>query len=617
MAYPTVNVSTVNLDVGTDNPALARTDLLDLTQKFNLLRPLPADLAAPSGSSLLGHIPDGSGAGATTVADTLKKRFVIADDFISTEKTATANVTGWAALVAYVSGLPNGAHVQASRGTYLFNGPIAQKAKMLIVGEGRQSTVFSFSHAGDGIQSTWPINSSTAVWSGVRDMAFVSTNVASTGGGFVDVGGSYIDLYNVYSSGFKYGIVFDQTEISSIEKSELISGDGNVGIWLVNGADHTAGASPGFTNRIVINDNQLNASANSLWNIQNDGGGSHTITNNNFNGGLGGVRIAGAAGVILTGNECEGHTQYPIFLTDTTLSGTYRGPVQSPIVEVNTISDATAGSHVYLDAVVGGSVSHNAFGQSNAGNIVFPGGIANKTSGVNITGNSKIVIGAFRQAGPFVSGWGDIFYKNIITQAAQSYSVAGYAAGTQMVTPASMEAINIGTRLWCINADGTNGELVTVSSTTATTFTSTFATSKAAYFVFYSGISDDHKDGGTWVPALTGSGPTGGATMTVQSGTYSVIGSKCFINMQITWTALTGGAAGQPTINLPIKARAATTIPALISGPTAVGPTTIFFMTATGSTSAGALYVNASTGALNLPSIGVSGTIYLNGCYDI
>lgn len=67
MAYPTVNVNTTNLDVGTDNPALARTDILDLAQKFNLLRPLPADLASSSGSSLSGHQPSGSGAIPTTV----------------------------------------------------------------------------------------------------------------------------------------------------------------------------------------------------------------------------------------------------------------------------------------------------------------------------------------------------------------------------------------------------------------------------------------------------------------------------------------------------------------------------------------------------------------------
>lgn len=55
MTYPTVNVNLTNLDVGTDNPALARTDLLDLATKFNGLRPLPADLAASSGASLVGN----------------------------------------------------------------------------------------------------------------------------------------------------------------------------------------------------------------------------------------------------------------------------------------------------------------------------------------------------------------------------------------------------------------------------------------------------------------------------------------------------------------------------------------------------------------------------------
>lgn len=58
MTYPTVNVNLTNLDVGTDNPALARTDLLDLATKFNGLRPLPADLAASSGASLVGYDGD-------------------------------------------------------------------------------------------------------------------------------------------------------------------------------------------------------------------------------------------------------------------------------------------------------------------------------------------------------------------------------------------------------------------------------------------------------------------------------------------------------------------------------------------------------------------------------
>jgi hypothetical protein len=38
MPWPSSNANTTNLDAGTDNPQLARADLLDLTQKFNDLR---------------------------------------------------------------------------------------------------------------------------------------------------------------------------------------------------------------------------------------------------------------------------------------------------------------------------------------------------------------------------------------------------------------------------------------------------------------------------------------------------------------------------------------------------------------------------------------------------
>lgn len=59
MTYPTVDVNTDNLDAGTDDPSLARSDLLDLAQKFNALRPLPADLAASSGASMVGTMAVG------------------------------------------------------------------------------------------------------------------------------------------------------------------------------------------------------------------------------------------------------------------------------------------------------------------------------------------------------------------------------------------------------------------------------------------------------------------------------------------------------------------------------------------------------------------------------
>jgi len=57
---------------------------------------------------------------------------------------------------------------------------------------------------------------------------------------------------------------------------------------------------------------------------------------------------------------------------------------------------------------------------------------------------------------------------------------ASLTAGVVVVTPASMTNIVVGGALTAVNADGTSGEVVTVTATTATTFTATFASNKAA-----------------------------------------------------------------------------------------------------------------------------------------
>lgn len=49
-----------------------------------------------------------------------------------------------------------------------------------------------------------------------------------------------------------------------------------------------------------------------------------------------------------------------------------------------------------------------------------------------------------------------------------------------VVTPASMSGIVLGCTLTAVNADGTNGEEVTVTAVSTTTFTATFASNKAA-----------------------------------------------------------------------------------------------------------------------------------------
>jgi len=563
------------------------------------------------------YTPAGTGAVATAVQTKLRESVSVVDFGASTSATAAANVTAFQAALNYANSI-GGCTVLVPRGTYLLNASILIYKKTILQGEGRRSSILSFSNAGDGIQSTWPINSSTGVWIGVRDIAITNSNGVNIGGGFVDVGGSFVDLHSCHISGFKYEVIFDQTEIATIDNCILESNFASGGlIWLVNGSDHTIGANVGFTNRITITRNQFNCGVNVPWQIIDDGGGAHTIENNNLNAGLGGLRAAGVSGLVFTGNEIEGHTSQPVYLTNTTLAGAYVGPCLAPVVDANTATDAN-GSHIYVDDVAGGSICRNTFNQATSASITFTNYGSNRASGLLIEGNSKQVFGTFKQAAPFVAGFTAAFQRNVIRQTAATYVIAGISSGANTVTPASMEFIAIGNRLWVSNADGTNGEVVVVSAVTFTTFTATFASIKSDNFVVYGATPNDQYASGIWTPSIFGTGPVGGSTMSVQDGSYNVFGTKCYFNGRVVWSALTGGAAGQLAFNLPIAARLSNQlVQCQVSGSTAVGNTNIFGLTVAGVTTAQTVFINSGTGSLSGTIIGASGTLYVSGVYDI
>jgi len=169
-------------------------------------------------------------------------------------------------------------------------------------GGSRRLTGILFSHTGDGIKSTWTIDSSNAVNIFVKDMLIKTSSGASTGGGFVDVGGTFVHVEGCRLEGFAHGIIFDQTEISNISGNEFIT-NSIASVWLVNGDEHTALASGLYTNQITIDrNNQFNGGA---VGVADDGGTNHVITENNFNAGTIGVRVNQVNNLLISGNEFE------------------------------------------------------------------------------------------------------------------------------------------------------------------------------------------------------------------------------------------------------------------------------------------------------------------------
>lgn len=213
---------------------------------------------------------------------------------------------------------PPGKAVFVPAGTYKISSALNIYAYTTLFGCGRKNTTLSFTHTGDGIKSTWPINGSHGVNITVKDIGLVCTNTSNTGNGFVDQTGSYITLDNVYTNGFMYGITFDQTEISLINNCEIVRNSySKAGIWLVNGADRVVGVQTNFTNNIKITNNQIYGTGTCAG-IVDDGGISHTYIGNSIDSGDIGMRLCSVYGLIVDGNEIELNTSFGIYVTDVT-----------------------------------------------------------------------------------------------------------------------------------------------------------------------------------------------------------------------------------------------------------------------------------------------------------
>lgn len=437
-------------------------------------------------------------------------------------------------------------------GRYICNTSVAVPVNSLLMGAG-DTTIFEFTGTGDGFTSTHSINSSTAARTELRDLYIKSTNGANTGGGFVDVGGTYVDLFRVrFSGNWKYSVIFDQTEIATIDRCWFSQGATSwAAVWLVNGGDHTGGANINYTNRITISQNQFNADGAALYNIIDDGGSNHTFVDNNFNGGVTAMRLSGVYGLTILENEVEVHTTADLQFYNTTLAGASVGPCVAGEVTSNVlIGQGPANIDVYdLQST---SIKNNCFGQASAC-MNFRNGAANPAVANTVENNYKLVFGTGKTVGPFISGHAVCLRNNDIRQGAMTYVAASQGAGTITVTPKSMEFIYPGTRLHCVNADFTNSEDVVVTDIAATTFTAVFATAKAANWTIF-GATQYKEQQDTWTPVLAGASTPGTNTYTIQRGMYFRHGNLVNIQGIISVSAMPVAMVGTLLIKgLPFK----------------------------------------------------------------
>jgi hypothetical protein len=142
-------------------------------------------------------------------------------------------------------------------------------------------------------------------------------NPDNNGACFYDNCSTNLTLRDCIFAGGRFGVVFDQTEVSGIYTCEM-SGQSHrgAGLWIVNGPDISLGNLGGFTNQITV-DHNCQFNQHLAHAIIDDGGESHYFGNNNINGG--GCKFAGVGNLTLMGGEFESVNSRPT-LTFTYLS---------------------------------------------------------------------------------------------------------------------------------------------------------------------------------------------------------------------------------------------------------------------------------------------------------
>ena len=445
-------------------------------------------------------------------------------------------------------------------GTYKCTSTINMAANVVLRGAGKRAATLSFTHTGDGVKMTSPINSSTAVNTVVIDLGIICTNGSNTGGGYVDVGGSFVAVERCYFQGWKYGVIYDQTEIATVAGC-VFNAQITAGVWLANFADHTPGALSGFTNRITIRENHFNCAA-TAYDVLDDGGVTHTVTDNNFNGGLQSARFAGVTPLTFRSNECEAAAGANISFHTTTLAGTATLNSACVKIESNTFIPVAAQTAVNI---------------VNASSVVSE----NNSYSSALSAAPSITIGTLfhfkaigDRAGNAISGVASFHYTN--DSLTNGFPIA--TSGQKFGNPGA-------------------------ASTGAVTNT----------------LVNNYEEG-TFTPTIVGTTTAGAGTYTTQTATYTRVGNLVTFSLTLVWTAHTGTGAMKIS-GLPFASKNTTnlvnpfavTFDALVIGAgKQLGAAVI-----PGSTQISLYSLDVAGGALALLTLDTAATVNVAGTYQV
>jgi hypothetical protein len=268
-------------------------------------------------------------------------------------------------------------------GKYKHTASIQTFAKITHIGDGPNSSQFVSAYAGTGALTAVGVRSGSAFYSifaannstradiHFRGIGFKNVSATNGGAGYYDFGGTFITMVGCYFEGFKWGSIKDQSELFDHHICDFEAQlAGGAGIWYVNGADLVAGANGGFTNRSTVMFCQFNEGA-TTYGILDDGGACHTFQDNNYNGCLNHIRVAGVdGGLNILNGEFESAAGACVVLASVKLGGAGVGSNSETTIRGTAMAATSTNPCISVLSAGGLTVDSNTFATPSSDSIV-------------------------------------------------------------------------------------------------------------------------------------------------------------------------------------------------------------------------------------------------------